>query len=274
MKNILLFSCLAMMAFYTVSCNKDDDNTPDSSIVVQETDSEEYAVEIDAIADEGFDMMELSQLKSGNVGYCYLTDCAVVTLDESEAIKVLTIDFGTGCVGADGKVRTGKIIVTTESFTETNKLRTFLFDGYTVSGNAVTGSIVKTITNDMDANSRLAGISEDITIALAGDKGTLTRSADLTRLYEFGTLGAIRDNKFTTWGTTLFTSSQGRTVTKTVDEETPLLYKTACRQVVSGTKTIDFGNGKVWTVNFGDGTCDHVATITDGENTWLVWLRK
>jgi hypothetical protein len=272
MKTTSLFFCLAIMAFLTASCNKEE-ITPDSSIVVEETNSEEYGVEIDAIADEAYEIAEANSLKSATT-MCYLNDCAVVTFDKSESIKVLTVDFGSGCVGNDGKTRTGKIIITTESFSETNKLRTFSFDGFTVNGNAVSGTIEKNITNNIDSNSRLAVISESIIIALAGDKGTLTRTAELTRLYEFGTIGQVRDNKFTTWGTAQFTNAKGRTITKTVLEATPLLYKTVCRQVVSGVKTIDFGNGKVWSVNFGDGTCDHLATVTDGGNTWVIRLRK
>lgn len=274
MKTTSLIFGMAMMAFCFASCEKNDERTPDSSIVVEETNSEEFAVEVDAITDEAWEVAQTSELKSGTASNCYLTDCAVVTLDNSGDTKVLTIDFGTGCIGADGKTRTGKIIVTTQSFTETNKLRTISFSNYAVNGNAVEGSISKNISNYIDEHSRLAEITEDITVTLADNKGTLTRVADLTRLYEFGTIGLLRDNKFTTWGTTQFTNAKGRTVTKTVLEATPLLYKTVCRQVVSGIKTIDFGNDKVWTINFGDGTCDHLATASDGENTWVIRLRR
>jgi hypothetical protein len=272
MKTTSLILGLAMMAFFAVSCDKED-TTPDSSIVVQETESEEFGVEIDAIADEAFETAEAAALKSATP-MCYLTDCATVTLTKSETVNVLTVDFGSGCVGYDGKTRTGKIIITTESFAETNKLRTFSFDGYTVNGHAISGTIEKNITNNLDANSRLAVISEDFTIELANNKGTLTRTAELTRLYEFGTVGLVRDNRFTTWGITQFTNAKGQSITKTVLEATPKLYKTICRQVVSGIMTIDFGNDKVWTVNFGDGTCDHLATVTNGEDSWVVRLRK
>ena len=109
---------------------------------------------------------------------------------------------------------------------------------------------------------------------MANGKGTLSRTAELTRLYDFGTLGLVRDNKFITWGSTVFTNANGRSITKTVLEATPLLYKTICRQVVSGVKSVDFGNGKVWSVNFGEGVCDQLATVTDGQNTWVIRLRK
>lgn len=261
------------MAFATVSCNRNDDDVPDSSVVVQENESAEYAVEIDAIADEAFDAAQAAALKSVAAN-SYLTDCAVVTLNQSEAVKVLTIDFGTGCMGYDGRTRTGKIIVTTQSFTETNKVRTFSFDAYTVDGNAVAGSITKNITRNIDANSRLAEISEDVTVTLADNQGTLTRTADLTRFYEFGTVGLVRDNQFTTWGQTVFTNAKARTITKTVAEAAPLLYKTACRQVVSGIMSVVLDNDKSWTIDFGNGTCDHVATATNGDDTWVIRLRR
>jgi hypothetical protein len=264
---------IALIAATFTSCQKDDDATPDSTMVVQENESAEYAVEIDAIADEAYEAAQAAALKSVKVN-SYLSDCATVTLTGAENTKTLTIDFGTECVGKDGRTRTGKIIVTTQSFTETNKLRTFSFDGYTVNGHAITGEITKNITNNIDTNSRLAEISEDITITLADNQGTLTRSAQLTRLYEFGTSSIVADNRFTTWGQTIFTNAMGRTITKTVAESTPLLYKTICRQVVSGIMTIDFGNDKNWTINFGDGSCDNLATASNDENSWVIRLRK
>lgn len=274
MKTTTYILGLALMALTISSCDRRDDNTPDSTMVVQENESAEYAVEVDAIADEAYDAAQADALKSAAVTANYITDCAILTLDMTETTKVLTIDFGTGCVGEDGRTRTGKIIITTESFTETNFQRTFSFNNYTVNGNAVAGNITKTITNNIDANSRLADISENITITLANNKGTLTRTAELVRLYEFGTLGLVSDNKFTTWGETIFTNAQGNTMTKYVDEATPLIYKTTCRQVISGIMELDFGNDNVWSVNFGDGTCDNLATASNGENSWVIRLRK
>jgi len=274
MKTTTYILGLAILAFATSSCDRRDDNTPDSTMVVQENESAEYAVEVDAIADEAYDAAQANALKSATVTANYITDCAILTLNLAETTKVLTIDFGTGCVGKDGKTRTGKIIITTESFTETNFQRTFSFDNYTVNGHAIAGNITKTITNNIDANSRLADISEDITITLADNNGTLTRAAELVRLYEFGTLGLVGDNKFTTWGETVFTNAQGNTMTKNVAEATPLIYKTACRQVVSGIMEITFGTNNVWSVNFGDDTCDNLATASNGENSWVIRLRK
>lgn len=274
MKTTTYILGLAMLAFATSSCDRRDDNTPDSTMVVQENESAEYAVEVDAIADEAYDASQSTALKSATVTGNYLTDCAVITLNATELNKVLTIDFGTGCVGEDGKTRTGKVIITTQSFTELNFERTFTFDNYTVNGNAIAGTIIKTITKNDAENSRTADISEDITITLANNGGTISRSAELVRVYNYGVVGLLSDNQLTTWGETVFINTQGNTMTKNVSESTPLLYKTACRQVVSGLMEITFGTNNVWTVNFGDGSCDNLATASNGENSWVIRLRK
>lgn len=270
MKTKSMIVGLMLTAAIAVSCDRNDDQ-PNSAMVVEENELAVDANEIDAIVDEAYEAAS-TELKSASADGGYLSTCAIITLDKSSTVKVLTIDFGTGCQGKDGKTRTGKIIITTESFTDTNKLRTITFDGYTVNGKQVEGTIEKTITLIVDANVKVAQISEDLTFVLPDNKGTATRVANITRRYEFNTLGAVVDNKLYTWGETIFTRANGRVLTKTIDETTPLLYKTVCKQTVSGIMTLDFDGDKTWTIDFGNGVCDRLATATDGEKTWVVVL--
>lgn len=239
----------------------------------QETFTEETLVDIDVLVDEAI-YLKFNLLKSAvTEGDYYLTKCPVLTLDSTSTMKILTIDFGTGCTGKDGKLRSGKIIVTSTSFISNTRERVKTFNNFYVEGKKVEGTISKTITINRDDHSKVAENRENVTITFPDNGGKAYRKANVTREYDFNIPGVVRDNTVTTWGKVEFTRISGLKLTKTVNEATPLLFKMSCHQIVSGIVTFTTSDNRTWTIDYGDGTCDRKATITKNGETKTIIIR-
>jgi hypothetical protein len=275
MKHLGKILAISLLFIAFNSCQKKDSatTTDEATLSQQETQGEEALNDVDLIVDEAVDS-NTGQLKSAIIGSAmYLTDCAVITINNTVSPKVITIDFGTSCTGKDGKVRSGKIIVKSDSFTTFPSVRTKSFDNYVVDGKQIQGTIVKTIALDQVNNIRTASISENVTINFPNGEGTATRVANLTRQYQRGVLASATDNKIVSWGTVAFTRVSGVTVNKTIAEATPLVFNVACHHIVSGIVSVITSNNISWSIDYGNGDCDKLATLTVGGKTKTITIR-
>jgi hypothetical protein len=264
MKMLKIFFALSLIFVVSNSCEKRDLQATIDEVMLsqQDTQTEEVLSDVDLIVDEAV-TQNATLLKSGTVGSSpYLTSCAVITLNTKVSPQVLTIDFGTSCTGNDGKVRSGKIVVTSVAFNTFPSVRNKTFDNYFVDGKKIEGNVTKTIQKDNVNNIRTASIQEDITINLPNSEGIAHRVANLTRQYLLNSLGVQDDNQVKTFGTVEFTRASGIMVTKTVTAENPLVYSASCHHIVSGVVSITTSTGHNWSVDFGNGECDNKAILT------------
>jgi len=275
MKRLNLFFALSLMFVGFNSCQRDEPSATvdEISLSQQETQAEETLADIDILVDEALDL-NFSTLKSATIeSSVYLGDCPVITVNRTATPQVITIDFGTACTGKDGKVRSGKIMVTSPSFTTFPSVRDKSFDNYMVDGKKVEGSISKTISKDQENNIRTAVIQENITITFPDNEGVATRVASLTRQYERNALLNRLDNQVVSWGTVEFTHISGVKLTKTITAANPLIFKVACHHIVSGIISVTTSNNRSWTIDYGNGDCDNKATLTIGEKTREIRIR-
>lgn len=266
MKRLKLAVIAAIIVFAAVSCQDEEtENQLSNEQIDQEIIAENLLVELDELTEEGIDL-QLDLLKSGGADKLFLNDnCPAITYDKNASPRKMILDFGTGCVGRDDKTRSGKIIITSTAFENLSMERIKTFENFTVDGKKIDGKISKKITLSRENLSRVAEIKEDITVTFE-DNTVLTRKANLTREQIFGIPGVRADNETKTWGEVITTRPSGVTITKTIEETTPLLFKASCKQIVSGIVT--FSNGDIsWTIDYGNGECDNTATVTrDGES--------
>ena len=275
MKQLKLVFAVCLMFIGFNSCQNEEPIAALDEITLsqQETQVDETLADVDLLVDEAIDS-NFSLLKSASiVNAVYLTDCPVITVNKTVTPQVMTIDFGTACTGKDGKVRSGKIIVTSASFTTFPSVRDKSFDNYVVDGKKIEGSVSKTITKDQENNIRTAVIMENITITFPDSEGKATRVANLTRQYQRNILANPADNQIISWGTVEFTRISGVKVTKTITAEDPLIFKAACHHIVSGTVSLTNSKDRSWTINYGDGACDNKATLTIGDKTKEIRIR-
>jgi hypothetical protein len=275
MKILKIFTAFSLVFLLSYSCQKREWMAAIDEVILsqQDTQSEEFLADVDLMVDDAI-AQNSGQLKSGTVvNSAYLSNCAMISVDTKTSPQVLTIDFGTSCTGNDGKVRSGKIVVTSDAFNSFPSTRNKSFENYVVDGKKITGSVVKTILKDQDNNIRSATIQEDISIGLPNGEGTAHRVAGITRQYLLNNLGVRDDNQVKTWGTIEFTRLNGVKVTKTVAAANPLLYNASCHHIVSGNVSITTSTGHNWTIDFGNGECDNRAVLTIGGKSKAISIR-
>jgi hypothetical protein len=270
MKKTVYFYALGLTCLFLPSCqnngadvlndNSDLDTPAEASLI--ETQLDETMEALDLLVEEAI-TNNASLLRSTSVdSNQYLTDCPVITVDTVAKPHVMTIDFGTSCTGKDGKIRSGKIIVSSTSFKVFPSVRQKTFDNFVVDGKKIEGTVKQSVQKDLTNISRTATIKEDIRIINIDKNDTLSRITDMTRQYKRNVLTDKTDDQTLTWGSVVVSRSNGTIMTKTIAETTPLLFQGSCRHIVSGIASFENSKGRTWSIDYGDGSCDNKATLT------------
>jgi len=274
MKNLRILFTVILVILAAHACEKEEITTNDDLLIEQELVAEQTMFDLDGLVDEALGL-RLFQLKSATIdGYYYMNNCPVVTVNLTATPKVVTIDFGTGCKGKDGKMRSGKILVTSTTLENFNVERVKTFDNFFIEGKKVEGKITKKISFDREDHTRVANIKEDVTVTFPDNGGKATRKSDMTREYQLFILGWTKDNVIKSWGTSEFTRANGIKITKTITESNPLVFKLECHQMVSGVVTFTTSDNRTWSIDYGKGECDNKAVVTKDGVTKEINLRK
>ncbi len=257
------FLMTAVIAFALISC--EDSGITESEIVELDFSSEvtmESAEEdVTTITDAADEMFQLSFGRTENGVRDEILDCAIV--DRDTVNKVITIDFGDGCEGRRGRVRSGKIIVTYEGNRRTvGSFRSVTFENFFVDSTQVEGTRTKTVTA-VDAEN--LSITVDITLTggklTFGDGTFATREAQKTRVWEFDASG---DHVTTVSGSASGVNRDGLDYSMDITED--IVFQRSCWRAgvfvpVSGVKMFTVGESTA-TIDYGDGECDNLATKT------------
>ncbi|HSV75811.1 MAG TPA: hypothetical protein VLH37_02155 [Bacteroidales bacterium] len=182
--------------------------------------------------------------------------------------KTITITFTDWKVG-ERPAKNGVIqIVITGPMHRAGTSRTITFQNFTIGGNLMEGT--KTITN-------VDGIT--VTITLRGGKITfqdgtfITREVSRTRKWIAGILTPrfIWDDEFQIEGTVSGVNRRGEQYSVVITK--PLIRRMACLWLVEGTVTIRRGDRSL-VLDYGNGTCDDLATITANGETREITLPR
>ncbi|KAA5535019.1 hypothetical protein F0919_10500 [Taibaiella lutea] len=277
MKSISKLTIMAAICAISLfaACSKKDKDSDTNSLSTDKdnvqliTSSDQISTDMEQAFDDGYNNAENGMATTDGL---VLGPCVTVTLTQNGNMKTLTIDYGaTGCVCSDGKTRKGKLIATATNFNQVNVIRTLSTDNYYVNDYHIDGNITRNITHVAADSSRTVELVEHLTITNPGGNDVYTRNGNQTRIQFVGIPNHPIDNTLTIWGQVNVQRPSGLQISRTVDQTTPLLYKNACHQIVSGISHIVRNNHNI-TVDFGDGTCDGTATVNNGTNTWTINL--
>lgn len=192
----------------------------------------------------------------------------VVVTPEVGFPKTITITFTNWQVG-DRPAKNGVIqIVITGPMHRAGTSRTVTFRNFTIGGNMIEGT--KTITNVDDVT---------VTITLTGGKITfedgtfITREVNRTRKWILGMLTPrfIWDDEFEITGTVSGVNRKGEQYSVVITK--PVVRRMACLWLVEGTITVQAGERSL-VLDFGNGTCDDIATITANGETREITLPR
>lgn len=190
-----------------------------------------------------------------------------ISRDYAGDTLITTINFGKdSCTGFDGKVRQGKIIMTSigDYWGGDAEITLRLVDYY-VDGNQVQGTSTVTSTFNAAGN-RESLIVEEGSVILADGSGTITWSSLKTREVTSGSDTYVKkDDIIEVTGSSSGTLVSGNTFTSQTQSPLVRNHQKGCSGVfISGITRITISDGTEIIVDYGDGTCDKLATVSTG----------
>ncbi|HEX7846292.1 MAG TPA: hypothetical protein VF476_10880 [Chitinophagaceae bacterium] len=276
-RNLPLLLCLFSL-YLLVSCDKNKEEA-DPETETTFTLSENQAISesladdantvfFEAAASEGLSGFRTTQVvESTNT-----LSCATVTVTPQNTFpKTIVIDFGAGCTSADGVTRKGKInIVLSDTVRHHGTTAVMTFDGYHVQGFKVEGTITWTNTSTQNGLSWTREIDNGKVTAPGGNYYWLHEGTKyVTQSAGANTPLNLLDDVFTVTGNHTVTNPSGDSRSATITEA--LEKKTICGHVSKGKIKIE-GPHHFAILDYGDGTCDRVATISIDGNAPRTFL--
>ena len=286
---VLIFFFIAFL----FSCQKENSSNT-SKKDVSEQDAATYSDE-SAQADESFDdIADVSMTaadadntaSTGRLSRDYHPDfaelraaiglCASITVTPNDGTypKTITIDFGDACVGLDGKLRSGKIIISlTAPLRKPGSVLTISLENFYINHIHMEGT--KTISN-LSENG-----ATKFSVEVTGGKVTFpsgrgySYESSKTKVQVAGMDTKIcRDDVFEITGSATIAFNNG--VLVRFDVIDPLIKKVACPWLSNGTLKIAI-NDRVLKIDYGfphNGDCDNKALLTwnDGNSQRVIVL--
>jgi hypothetical protein len=267
MKLKKIFALLSLPSlFFLVSCQKQEAE-PDPELETTFKLSEDQAIS-ESINDDATVVFFEASMNSGlyrptgTVETTNTLSCATVTVTpQSTFPKTIVIDFGTGCVSADGIGRKGKINITLSDYLHNpGSTATMTFDNYYAAGFKVEGTITWTNTSTPSGISWSRQITNGkVTEPVGGYYWLHEGIKNVIQTAGASTPLNLLDDVYSVTGNHTVTNPAGKIRTVTITEA--LEKKTTCHNVTQGKMKIQ-GVNHFAILDFGDGTCDNIATIT------------
>jgi hypothetical protein len=278
---ILITAFIFLFVAFLFSCQKEN-SLNNSTNTVTEQDAATYSDE-SAQADESYDdIADVSMTAAdadntattGRLNRDYHPDfaelrevignCATITVSPNDTTypKTITIDFGDSCLGLDGKLRSGKIIINlTGPLRKPGSVLTVTPDNFYINHIHIEGT--KTISN-LSENGAIK-----FSIKVTGGKVTFPSgrgysyesSKTKTQVAGMDTK-TCRDDVFEITGSATITFNNGKVVKFEIVD--PLIRKVACPWLSDGTLKITI-NDRVLKIDYGfphNGDCDNKALLT------------
>ncbi len=251
-----------------VACKKQNDKVSGEDVEIAED---------EAYTDLVFEdlMNEIDGIEAG-VSKSTYEGCANVTTTVQDTIWTTTIDYGDGCeqpvynrlgISVDTIVRKGKVIVVRKGlYRQKGSYRTVTLENYSVNGIQIEGT--RTIENmgpDQD-NHMWFAISLQNGKITTPDGIVITRNSERERHWVAGAnTPSVLDDEYRIWGNVNGITASGEDYTCTIIDS--LQVKIACRLIVGGQIEIVVGDRQPVELDFGNGECDAIATVTrDGQS--------
>lgn len=277
MKRRLLFLATIIVALFLSGCNKNEDFTTEDLTIAED---EVFAIATDETADLvinpasfGGQVANADAKGPGMFRFFPFKDfpaCAVVTVSNSDFPKEIVIDFDGECDTWHGRAMSGKIVITV-SDTIINEGATVKVHYDNVKLGLRTIERESLLTNEgMNENGNWV-ISFTSTMSITYGNGHVSvREFSGEKEWISGFLTPqITDDKFFKTGSGTITVDDNFKFSRVITA--PLYIDRACRFILSGKVEITRG-GETMIIDYGDGQCDNVATVTKNGETLEIEL--
>ena len=255
-------------------CKKEKDSA-DENFAAEAQDisqSEDISTSIDNMIAEAFN--SASGTVDGRIGFPVnsdLSNCATVTWDSAHSTATIYFDH---CAGRNGHTRDGYIIVTYSggNYWTMGAQWDVTFDDFYIDDNHVTGT--RHVENvGPESNGCIWNINANL-LFTRSDGSSRTWTSTRTREITEGYGDTVCSNHvYKINGTATHTDSQsGNSADLTF---TNIIRDLDCAYITSGTITVVPNNGRPQrTIDFGNGTCDDLATVNRNGHTRTIHLDR
>jgi len=200
--------------------------------------------------------------------------CAAVTVTPANGFpKTIVIDFGNGsCASSNNIIRKGKInIVLSDSVRKTGSRAVITFGNYYVNNFKKEGTVTWTNTSTTITKSWQRKVENGKVVASDGRYWLHNGVRDVVQIAGTNTPNSLLDDIFLITGNHTVTNAAGKTRDCFITEA--LQKKTTCDNIGTGKLKVQGANNNAL-INFGDGDCDKLATISiDGHTPRTIVLR-
>lgn len=271
MKKIAFFSILLVLSVTVIfSCKKkEEEETPKDSFLAAQENALAQNLFDDVFKQVDNASRQVDDSCDGTKSvFESFASCATITIAPFDAVtwpKTVTVDFGTtNCMGNDGRTRRGKLIYTVSTwYRDSGCVITVNPQNFYINDHKVEGT--KTITNkgrDNDAY-LIYQVTVNNALITKPDGNTFTWNTSRIHRWVAGEPTILNpwDDVYLITGTANGVASDGGNFSITIT--TPLDVAVLCKWIRAGILTLiteQFPGGIV--VNYGDGTCDALATAT------------
>ncbi len=259
---------MAAVALVTVVTSCENQGFEEQSSLEETTFVENVFAQLDADVEGVSESSAISSGRFGRGAGFGNFDCASVSEETPEGAdypKTITIDYGDGCEAFNEMVKSGQVIITvTGPREEAGSQKIVTFNNFSVNDHAIEGT--RTFTNNGD-NSYTVVLEDGKITTPEGEE--MTRNSTRTKsLVEGADTDTREDDAWQVTGSASGVNAEGLSWSKSITS--PLTISAGCRYIVSGIVQSQTEGESLKVVDFGNGTCDNLYTITqDGETEEL-----
>lgn len=278
-KKILALAALSMLLF--IGCQNQEELIQDQTVaisneeVVSDVEMDNIIDDISTITEDQIGLQQNLTNKGSNPYKSILPDCVKITAELNNGSWTRIVDFGTnGCTFSNGNVLKGKIIISfANDFTSKELVISQRLDGFYHNDTKIEGTT--TITRTLKSTPLLADIHPVNTHTFKfriTSKESKIHERIGTRVREMveglSTTGNWEDNVYLVWGYSQTKLSNG-TIYDTKTDTNPLRFVPACKLPFPTKGTVQYSktnanNAIIFEskLDFGNGECDKIATLT------------
>ncbi|MFC2112089.1 hypothetical protein ACFLTA_02375 [Bacteroidota bacterium] len=207
--------------------------------------------------------------------------CKVITVEQPDGAfwpRTVTIDYGEGCT-IGKRTRKGKIVITVSGpMWQEGSQRIVSLEDFYVNDHKIEG--VRTVTNQgrhLDGNyegKRYISVSLDSGKVITPEGQVITKEINRTRTFVEGedSKWDTRDDIWYIEGIATGVNRNGIAFTREITS--PLWKEIGCRFITQGTVLISADGRPDAILDYGEGDCDPIATVTVGEETREINLKR
>ena len=280
MKTKIVSGIAIVMLSFFISCDSSNDGNDNNPTLTAKDIAVNSKIDVAIddvvyIVEDQYTAQQSISNRSSTASKSILPTCATFTTVLVDGTWTRTIDFGSaGCTLPNGNVLKGKIIISfSNDFTSKSRTLSYRFVDFYHNGKLLQGN--KSITYESKSTELLATehpvMTFTVDMKITFDDGKVySRTGTTVKETIEGNETPLNweDNVFLVTGNSATSLANGDTVTTVIT--TPLRYITSCKLPfpVSGIVS------SVGTLDFGDGKCDNLATLTIDGVTKDIILEK